>query len=94
MCTCLGFRHPNKCWHVREVRKQYPFPDERWAEALILMREKRHQELLDMIMAEYPLMTREEVPALIHTLCEWICPLCNASDESPRGSGCTKCGDN
>ena len=91
VCSCLGFRHPNKCWHYKEVKKQYPLSDDRWAEALVLMREKRHQELLDLIMKEYPEITRAEVPPMIHTLCEWICPLCNAADQSPRNSGCTKC---
>lgn len=94
VCSCLGFRHPNKCWHVKEVKKQYPLSDERWAEALLFMRENRHQELLQLIMEEYPAMTRAEVPALIHTLCEWQCPICNSIGQSPWGStGCTKCSE-
>ena len=91
VCSCLGSRHPKGCWHMREVQKQYPLSDDRWAEALLFMREKRHQELLQLILEEYPLMTRAEVPALIHTLCEWICPLCEAADQSPLNSGCTQC---
>ena len=91
MCSCLGFRHPNKCWHVAEVRKQYPLSDEKWAQALQLMKEARYPELLEIIIDAYPSMTREMVPPMIKALCEWICPLCNAIGQSPRHLGCTKC---
>jgi hypothetical protein len=93
VCSCLGFRHPNKCWHVKEVKKQYPLSDERWAEALLFMRENRHQELLQLLQEEYPALTREEVGPLIKALCSWVCPLCNAELQAPLNAGCTKCGD-
>lgn len=59
----------------------------------MLIRKEAHHELLDFIMEDYPAITRDEISALIHTLCEWVCPLCCAIDQSPKELGCTKCGD-
>lgn len=90
-CSCKGYYHPEHCWHYKTVRSLYPFGDEKWAELLLMMRENRHTDLLNAILAEYPAMTREELPKLIHTLCEWVCPLCNSMGESPVMMGCSKC---
>lgn len=92
-CSCKGSFHPKGCWHMKEVKKQYPFSDERWMEALMLVRSGMHQTLLRLIIEHYPTVTREETAKLIHTICEWVCPLCGTSGQAPHGIGCTACSE-
>jgi hypothetical protein len=91
MCSCKGFYHPKKCWHVKAVKAMYPLSDEKWALALSLIKTGGHHDLLQLILGEYPNITREELGKMIHVLCEWVCPLCCAEKQSPRGAGCTSC---
>jgi hypothetical protein len=92
-CTCKGFYHPKKCWHFKEVKKQFPLSDEKWAVALTMIRGGAHHDLLQLLLGEYPEITREELAEVIHTLCEWKCPSCGAEKQSPEGAGCTACHD-
>jgi len=93
VCSCKGFYHPGKCWHYKDVRKQFPFSDERWAEILVLVNEAKHHELLQLILSEYPNITREGMAEIIHTVVEWKCEMCGAEKQSPKGLGCTACHD-